>query len=80
MKQATRYKSKPKKVESYLRKIVFECEPSFEEREGYIRRCIYREQELNKNKNLTWIIAKKTMKQAVIKFTRKQVRTKKVNE
>jgi len=76
MKQATKYKAKPKKVESYLRKIVFDYEPSFEEREGYIRRCIYQEQELNKNKNLTWIIAEKSMEQAIIKFTRKKTRTK----
>lgn len=74
MKQATKYKAKPKKVESYLRKVVFESEPTFEEREGYIRRCIYQEQELNKNKNLTWIIAEKTMEQIIIKFTRKKTR------
>jgi hypothetical protein len=76
MKQPTKYKSKPKKVESYVRSIVFKYEPTFEERESHIRRCIYLEQELNKNKNLTWIITEKSMEQVIIKFTRKQVRTK----
>ena len=76
MKLATKYKVKPKKVESYVRNIIFKYEPTFEERESHIRRCIYTEQELNKNKHLTWIISEKSMEQVIIKFTRKQVRSK----
>lgn len=77
MKISTKYKAKPKKVEVYNRAIIFKYEPSFEEREGHIRRCIYQEQEANKNIPLSWIVVEKTMEQVIIKFMCKAKRVKK---
>jgi hypothetical protein len=68
-------KIKPKKIETYLRTIDFNYEPTYEERDSVIRRCIYREQDANKGKNLKWIVIEKTMKRVVIKFTRKAKKT-----
>ena len=64
-------KSKQKEV-VYFKTIQFKFEPSYEEREGIIHRCIYTEQ--NKYKSLRWIVVEKDMKLAKIKFFAKSIR------
>lgn len=67
-KQAVKHKSKPSKEVSYIRTLVFKCEPTYEEREAIIRRAIYCEQSLYTGKPFRYIITEKDMKMAKIKF------------
>jgi hypothetical protein len=67
-KQATKAKKPVKNEKSYIRTIVFKCEPTYEERESIVRRTIYVEQEQYKNKPFRFIVVEKTMKIAKIKF------------
>jgi hypothetical protein len=76
-KQPTKYKTKPKKENTYTRTIVFKYEPTYEERESIIRRCIYSEQEEHKGAGLRWIVTDKDMETVKIKFMYKVVRQKK---
>lgn len=73
-KQATKYKTKPKKETIYFRDINFKGEPTFEERESIINRIIIQEQ--GKHKTLRWIITEKDMKFARIKFFSKSKKNK----
>lgn len=73
----TKYKPRPKKLETYNKVIEFKYEPTYEEREGIISRALIQEQDANKKNNLKWIITEKTMKKAVIKFSRKATKAKK---
>jgi hypothetical protein len=56
----------------YFKTVQFKFDPSYEERESVIRRCIYTEQ--SKYKLLRWIVVEKDMKSAKIKFFAKSIR------
>jgi len=68
MKTARKYKARPKNEKVYSRLIVFKFNVDYDEREAIIRRAIYNEQNLYKNKSLRWIVTEKDMEKAKIKF------------
>ena len=67
-KQPTKAKKPVKNERSYIKTIVFKCEPTYEERDSIIQRAIYLEQEQYKNKPFRFIVVETTMEQAKIKF------------
>lgn len=64
--RSTKVKRKPKNEKVYTKTIVFKYESTFEERESFIRRCCYQEQDLHKS--LRWIVVEKDMEKIKIKF------------
>jgi len=73
-KEATKHKVKPKKEQKYTVIVPLIPNCSIQEREGIIRRVIYREQDKYSKCPFRFIIAEKTMEQAKINFFVKKIR------